>query len=98
MTFHAKNTPLSSTPTPTPSDRSCVATVTTTVASMTTLDIFGCRARSRSEPQEKVLIDTMIMIATSAATGTCATHGRSGTMTTSRNTPATIVESRPVPP
>ena len=48
--------------------------------------------------QEKVLTNTMIMMATSAATGTCATQGRSGTITISRKTPATSVERRPLPP
>ena len=59
VTLNAKNTPLSSTPTPTPIDRSCVTTVTATVASMTAPETLGWRARSASEPQENVLIETM---------------------------------------
>src|SRR5262249_21620723 len=68
-TLRAKNTADRSTPVITPFARSCVATVTITVPSMTTLDTVGCVLRFRMERQLKVLSDTMIITATSAAMG-----------------------------
>jgi hypothetical protein len=93
-----KNTPLSSTPTATPAARLSVATVTATVASITALDMRGWRTSVRSDPQSKVDADTITMIATSAATGTCDTQGLSSTMRISRKAPANSVDSRLRPP
>ncbi len=97
-TLKVKNTPLSITPTATPAARLAVATVTATVVAITTLEVRGWRTTPRSEPQSKVAADTITMIATSAATGTCDTQGLSTTIRISRNTPANSVESRPRPP
>ena len=76
-----------------------MTTVTTTVATMTALDMLadGCTS-ARSEPQSNVETDTITMMATSAATGTCDTQGFNSTMRISRNTPANSVDSRPRPP
>jgi len=62
------------------------------------VETLGWRTRSRNEVQEKVPVETMIMMATRAATGTRATHGLSSTMRISRNSPATSVDSLPRPP
>ena len=86
------------TPTSTPYARLCVATTTTTVASMTTLDVAGFVRKLLSELQLKVPIDTMIMTATSAAIGIRPTVSPSTTTRMSSNTPATKVDSRPRPP
>jgi len=82
----------------TPWARSCVATVTTTVASITALELFGCSRRLRTESQLKVPIETMIITATSAAMGICLTHSPRNTTRISRTTPATSVDRRPRPP
>ncbi len=50
------------------------------------------------DDQEKVPIDTMIMMATSAAIGICFTQSPSTTIMNSRKMPAQKVESRPRPP
>ena len=42
---------------------------------MTTLDTLGCVTSVRSDDQSNVSIETMTMMATSAATGTCDTQG-----------------------
>src|SRR6195952_1071883 len=97
-TLKAKKTPLSTTPIATPTARLDVATVTPTVATMTALDTLGWVTRVRSDDQSKVSIDTMTMMATSAATGTCDTQGFSATIRISRSAPANKVESRPRPP
>ena len=78
--------------------RSFVATTTATVASMTTEDGSGFVRSCASERQEKVLIETMIITAVSAATGTTASRSCSATSSTSRKAPATSVESRPRAP
>ena len=97
-TLPAKNTPDSSTPTSTPMARSRVATTTATVASITTEEGSGLLRRARSERQEKVLSETMIITAVSAATGTRLRRSCSSTSSTSRKAPATRVESRPRAP
>jgi len=94
----AKKKPESRTPISTPLARSCVPTVTTTVASITTLELLGCSRRLRIEPQLKVPMDTMIITATSAAIGIRATQSPMKTTISSRNTPAASVERRPRPP
>ena len=55
-------------------------------------------SKARAEPQSKVEADTMTMMATSAATGTCETQGLSSTMRISKNAPANSVDRRPKPP
>src|ERR1044072_8240640 len=90
-TLKVKNTPLSSTPTVPPSARLAVKTVTTTVATMTALDIRGWTTTARSDDQSKVSIETITMIATSAATGTSETHGFRSTIRISRNAPVAIM-------
>ncbi|MNX93577.1 hypothetical protein D3C86_1257650 [compost metagenome] len=69
-----------------------------TVATITTDELFGWVARLRTERQLKVLIDTMIITATSAAIGICLTHGPRKTTSTSSSAPATKLDSRPRPP
>ena len=73
-------------------------TVTTTVASMTTLELLGCSRRFLNEPQLKVPIDTMIITATKAAIGIWLTHSPKNTTKISSTTPATSVDKRPRPP
>src|SRR5690606_11649066 len=73
-------------------------TVTKTVASITTLDNLGCTTTARIDDQSNVSIDTITIMATSAATGICETHGFSATIKTSIKTPANKVERRPRPP
>lgn len=68
-----------------------------TPLSITALDMRGWRTSARSEPQSKVEAETITMIATSAATGTCDTQGLSSTMEISRNAPANSVDTRPRP-
>ncbi|MDT4834415.1 hypothetical protein FQZ97_680510 [compost metagenome] len=97
-TLDAKKTALSSTPARTPIARLCVATTTTTVVNMTKDELFGCMRRSLTERQLNVLIDTMIMTATSAAMGICFTHGPRNTTMMSSSTPAVSDDSRPRPP
>ncbi len=97
-TLWAKKKPESRTPTSTPLARSCVATVTATVASITTLELLGCSRRLRMEAQLKVPMDTMIITATSAAMGIRATQSPRNTTISNRNTPAASVERRPRPP
>ena len=75
-----------------------MATVTTTVASITALDSLGCLSRARADPQSSVEADTITMMATSAATGTWDTQGLSSTIRISRKAPANSVDSRPRPP
>src|SRR3546814_4261079 len=65
-TLPAKNTPDNNTPAKTPNDRSCVATTTITVVSMTIDDVSGWRRKLGIEFQLNVPIDTMIITATSA--------------------------------
>jgi hypothetical protein len=74
-TLPAKKTPDRSTSTNTRLDKSAVATTMPTVASITTDDYQGLVRSLPSEPQEKVLIDTMTMTAVSAVTGTTANSG-----------------------
>ncbi len=59
---------------------------------------IGLRRRSTMERHEKVLIDTMIITATSAAIGMMRTRSSSTRMRNSRKAPATKVDSRPRPP
>src|SRR3546814_18496974 len=58
-TLPAKNTPDNNTPAKTPNDRSCVATTTITVVSMTIDDVSGWRRKLGIEFQLNVPIDTM---------------------------------------
>src|SRR3546814_8027075 len=74
--------PESNTPVSTPSERSCVATTTTTVATITTDEAGGWRRRFGIEFQLNVPIETIIITATSAGMGILPTHGPS---TVSRN-------------
>jgi hypothetical protein len=74
-TLPAKKTPDRSTSPNTRFDKSAVATTVPTVASITTDDYQGLVRSLPSEPQEKVLIDTMTMTAVSAVTGTTANSG-----------------------
>ncbi len=83
---------------PTPAARLWVAIVTTTVASMTALELRGWTTSARSDFQSKVDADTITMIATSAITGTCDTQGLSSTISSNRKTPANSVDRRPRPP
>ena len=73
-----------------------VATVTTTVASMTAVSDFGIRRRVLGwmECQSKVPTETMIITATSAAIGMRATTSPKPTTRMSRKTPARNVEIR----
>src|SRR5690606_19051255 len=71
---------------------------TITVATITTLEVLGWRARSRNDDQLNVPIDTMIMTATSAAMGICFTQAPRNTTITSSTMPAVKVERRPRPP
>lgn len=71
-TLAAKNTPDRSTPTRMPLERSAVATTTRTVSSITTDDGHGFVRNFAKDRYNKVLIDTMIMTAMSAATRTTA--------------------------
>ncbi len=73
-TLRAKNSADSSTPVSTPLARSCVATVTITVPSITSEELLGCSRNSANERQWKVPMLTMIITATSAAIGICRTH------------------------
>src|SRR3546814_5447660 len=57
-TLPAKNTPDNNTPAKTPNDRSCVATTTITVVSMTIDDVSGWR-RKRSEEHTSELQSLM---------------------------------------
>src|SRR3546814_20096734 len=50
------------------------------------------------ETQLKVPIATMIITATSAAIGICATHAPAKTTISNKNTPAENADSRPRPP
>jgi hypothetical protein len=68
-TLPAKKMPESRTPASTPSERSCVATTTITVVSMTIDEVGGWRRRLGIEFQLKVPIETMIITATSAGIG-----------------------------
>ena len=97
-TLCAKNSPDSSTPTNTPCARSCVQTVTTTVASITTDELGGCSRSLSTDSQLKVPMLTMIITATSAAIGISFTQGPRKTTRMSRKKPATKVDSRPRPP
>src|SRR3546814_2525890 len=90
--------PESNTPVSTPSERSCVATTTTTVATITTDEAGGWRRRFGIEFQLNVPIETIIITATSAGMGILPTHGPSTVSRNSRNAPATNVERRLRPP
>lgn len=52
-----------------------MTTVTAAVATITALESFGCFKSARAEPQSSVEADTITMMATRAATGTCETQG-----------------------
>src|SRR5690554_2913898 len=65
---------------------------------MTTDDCQGCERKFRIELQLNVPIDTMIMTATSAGIGICATRGPSTTIRKRRKVPATKVDRRVDPP
>lgn len=93
-TFQAKNRPDRITPATTPMARLRVQTTTATVVSITTLDRRGLTVRLRIEPQSKVLTDTIVITATSAAMGINPTMSPSTTTRISRNTPAQRVERR----
>jgi hypothetical protein len=69
-----------------------------TVASITMEDERGCTRRLLIEDHEKVPIETMIMIATSAGIGMIATRSPRPTTRISSMAPATKVDSRPRPP
>ena len=90
--------PDSSTPASTPRARSCVATTTATVTSITTDEVGGWRRRLGIEFQLNVPIDTITMTATSAGIGMRPTTGPSTDSRNIRNAPATKVESRLRPP
>lgn len=75
-----------------------MATVTTTVSSITAEDLRGCVRRSRSERQLKVPMLTMIITATRAAIGICRTRSLPYTTSTSSSTPATRQDRRPRAP
>ncbi len=93
-TFAAKNTPLISTPINIPSDRLWLRIVTATVASMTRLDKAGVERSRLRDAQSSVSMDTMIMIATKAATGTWPIRSPATTISESSSPPAASVESR----
>src|SRR6201999_660263 len=97
-TLPAKNTPERMTPTNTPRDKSPDATTVATVASITTDDGQGLVRNRARDRQENVLIETMIITAVNAATGTRASRPCSTTSKTSRNAPATSVDKRPRAP
>ncbi|MDT4871593.1 hypothetical protein FQZ97_1067290 [compost metagenome] len=97
-TLWAKKMPDSSTPTNTPLARSCVETVTATVAIITSDELGGCSRSLRIESQLKVPMLTMIITATRAAIGISLTQGPRNTIRIRRNRPAQKVESRPRPP
>ena len=94
----AKKMPDRSTPTSTPMARLWVQTTVTTVASMTMEEERGWTASAVIEDQEKVPIETMIMIATRAGMGMMLTRSPRPTTRISRTTPAVKEESRPRPP
>ncbi len=75
-----------------------MATVTTTVATITMLEVGGCLRRSRIDDQLKVPMETITITATSAAIGIRATQGPANTTRINSTTPATSVERRPRPP
>ncbi len=83
---------------PSPLAKSCVATTTTTVANITTLELLGLVPRLRIDAQLKVPIDTMIRTATSAAMGMRATQSPKNTTMINSKTPAVRVDKRPRPP
>src|SRR3546814_20238102 len=86
--------PESNTPVSTPSERSCVATTTTTVATITTDEAGGWRRRFGIEFQLNVPIETIIITATSAGMGILPTHGPSTVSRNSRNAPHRQEERR----
>jgi hypothetical protein len=73
-------------------------TTVITVASITTEEDRGCDRRFLIEDQEKVPIDTMIMIATRAGIGIWLTQSPKTTQRISRVTPAKKQDNRPRPP
>ncbi|MNX88938.1 hypothetical protein D3C86_1209300 [compost metagenome] len=97
-TLLAKNREASSTPTKTPSARLWVATTTATVATITMLVEIGWVFRLRTDSQENVPIETMIITATSAAMGIWRIHSSMNTTIRMSSVPATKVERRPRPP
>jgi hypothetical protein len=84
------------TPSTTPIARLCVATVATTVTSMTRVSERGMRrsVAGRIECQSKVPTQTMIITATRAAIGIRPTTSPSSNSRTSRKAPARKVDSR----
>ena len=86
------------TPSMTPLDRSWVRTTVTVVATMTMEDCMGVERSRITEPQSKVPMETMIITATRAAMGICATQSCSTRIRNSRNRPAHRVDSRPRAP
>src|SRR3546814_12238547 len=90
--------PESNTPVSTPSERSCGATTTTTVATITTDEAGGWRRRFGIELQLNVPIETIIITATSAGMGILPTHGTRTVSSNSRNATATTVQRRLRPP
>ena len=84
------------TPRTTPMARLWVATVTTTVTSMTAVSDFGIRrsVEGRMLCQSKVAMETMIITATRAAIGIMPTMSPRATTRISRNAPARKVEIR----
>src|SRR3546814_11988044 len=83
--------PESNTPVSTPSDRSCVATTTTTVATVTTDEPGGWRRRFGIEFQLNVPIATIFIKAKSAGMGLMPPHGPRPVRRNSENAHATHV-------
>ena len=73
-------------------------TTVTTVANITIEELRGCFLRSAIDCQLNVPIETMIIIAISAAIGIIPTQSPSPTHKIKRNTPAQRVDSLPLPP
>ena len=73
-------------------------TTTVTVTTMTMLLDSGLCFRLRTDTQENVPMDTIIMTATNAAIGICRSQLSRNTTITMSTTPAVSVESRPLPP
>src|SRR3546814_17852555 len=77
-TLPAKNTPDNNTPAKPPNDRSCVATTTITVVTMTNDEFSGWRRNLGLELQLTVPIDTQIITANTQCIGTRTTDNRGG--------------------
>src|SRR5690554_769606 len=97
-TLRAKNKALSNTPSNTPNAKLWVTTTTATVLSITIEELFGWLRKATTDDQLKVPIDTMIITATTAALGICATQSPKKTTSISKNTPAIKVDKRVRPP